>query len=245
VVSGATAAMLSVHRALDTWEREVDAYIALSEFARRKFVEGGLTAEKIAVKPNFIDPDPGMGEGRGDYVLFVGRLSQEKGVDTMLAGWERLADKVPLKVVGDGPLASKVAEAAKRFEEIEWLGRQPKDRVLALMKEAQALVLPSVCYENFPIVLAEAYAVGLPVIASNLGGMSSLVHHGSTGLHFQPGDPESLALQVEWASAHPVRLRQMREKARAEFEAKYTAEQNHQSLMEIYQTAAGRMRARV
>jgi glycosyltransferase involved in cell wall biosynthesis len=234
--SGATVAMLTAHRALGTWKGAVDSYIALSEFARRKFIEGGLPAEKISVKPNFLDPDPGMGEGRGEYFLFVGRLSREKGVDTLLAAWERLGERVPLKIVGDGPLASGVAESVGRFEEVEWLGRQPKDQVLALMKDARALIFPSTCYENFPIVLAEAYAVGLPMIASDLGSMSSLVDHGRTGLHFRPGDPRDLATLVEWASAHPTRLKQMRGEARAEFETKYTAAKNYSRLKDIYES---------
>jgi glycosyltransferase involved in cell wall biosynthesis len=231
--------MLTAHRALGTWTRAVDVYVALTEFARQKFVQGGIPAEKIVVKPNFLRPDPGAGEGRGRYVLFVGRLTHEKGVDTLLTAWERLGERVRLKVVGDGPLAPRVAEAAQRSGGIEWLGSQPKDQVLNLMREAQALLFPSLWYEGFPMVIVEAYAVGLPVIASELGSMSSLIDHGRTGLHFAPGDPQDLAARVEWASEHPAELKRMREEARAEFEAKYTARRNYQSLMKIYRTAAG------
>jgi glycosyltransferase involved in cell wall biosynthesis len=218
-----------------TWTERVGVYIALTDFARAKFVEGGLPAEKVVVKPNFIDPDPGLGEGRGDYVLFVGRLSQEKGINTLLEAWRHLGEKVHLKLVGDGPLAPKVAEAAKRLKKVEWLGRQPQERVLTLMRDARALLFPSVCYENAPMVIAEAYAVGLPVIASDLGSMSSLVSHGHTGLHFRPGDPKDLSDKVEWALQHPAELERMRRGARAEFEAKYTAEENYRMLMEIYE----------
>jgi glycosyltransferase involved in cell wall biosynthesis len=232
--------MLSTHRVAGTWSRAVDTYIALTEFARQKFVQGGLPPHNVRVKPNFVYPDPGTGYGKGEYVLFVGRLAQEKGVDVMLAAWERLQGNVPLKVVGDGPSARQVAEAAKRLRGVEWLGRQPKDLVRALMQGARALIFPSVWYEGFPMVIAEAYAVGLPVIASDLGSMSSLIDHGRTGLLFSPGDPESLAAQVEWALAHPAELKRMREGARAEFEAKYTAERNYHLLMEIYRTTIER-----
>lgn len=238
--TGAVAAISAAHRALRTWEKVADAYIALTDFARGKFVEGGLPAEKIVVKPNFIYPDPGPGEGQGRYALFVGRLSPEKGIDTLLKAWEQLEDKVHLKIVGDGPLAPKVAEVDQRLSHVEWLGRQPKDRVLGLMKGARVLVFPSLWYENAPMVIAEAYAVGLPVIASDLGGMSSLVSHGRTGLHFRPGDPEDLAAQVEWALTHPADLGRMRGGARAEFEAKYTAERNYRMLMEIYESVVDR-----
>ncbi len=236
--SAAVAAMLTSHRALHTWTEQVDAYIVTTEFAREKFVQGGLPARKLIVKPNFLHPAPGPGKVQGDYALFVGRLSPEKGVGTLLAAWKRLRIRIPLKVVGDGPLAKEVAATTKRLQQAEWLGRQHREQVLALMKEASVLVFPSTCYENFPVTILEAYAVGLPVIASNLGGMSSLVDDRRTGLHFRPGDPEDLAAKVEWVSAHPAELAGMRREARSEFEAKYTAERNYKMLMEIYETVA-------
>jgi glycosyltransferase involved in cell wall biosynthesis len=241
--SAAVAAMQSVHQALGTWDGAVDVYVALTEFARRKFVEGGLPADNVVVKPNFVNPDPGAGEGRGDFFLFVGRLSQEKGMDTLLAAWKRLRTGTPLRILGDGPLAPKVAEAAERIQGLEWMGRQSRDRVLALMKDARALIFPSVWYEGFPMVIAEAYAVGLPVVASDLGSMSSLVDHGRTGLRFRPGDPEDLATQAEWALTHPAELRCMRAEARAEFEDNYTAERNYRQLMGIYRKVAERANA--
>lgn len=235
--------MLAAHRALGTWTGVVDKYIVLTEFARRKFVEGKLPAEKIVVKPNFVQPDPLAGEGRGRYALFVGRLSQEKGVETLLAAWESLGKKIQIKIVGDGPLGPVVAEAARRFDGVEWLGSQPRDRVLALMKDARALLFPSVWYEGFPMVIAEAYAVGLPVIASDLGSMSSLITHRRTGLHFRPGDPRDLVAQVEWAWTHPEELARMRLEAREEFEFEYTAERNYRLLMDVYRAAVDRVAA--
>ncbi len=233
--TGLVAAMLTLQRVLKSSTEAVHIYIALSEFAREKFIQGGLSAEKIVVKPNFVHPDPGMGEGLGGYALFVGRLSPEKGIGTLLAAWDRLGRKVPLKIVGDGPLALQADKVARRVPGVEWLGRLPKTQVLALMKDAHVLIFPSLWYEGFPMVLAEACAVGLPVVASELGSMSSLIDPGRTGLHFHPGNPEDLAAQVEWTLTHPAELTQMRREARAEFEAKYTAEQNYQMLMEIYE----------
>ena len=235
--SAVVAAMLVVHRLLGTWTQKVDMYIALTEFARQKFIEGGLPADKVAVKPNFVHPDPGLGEGRGGFALFVGRLSQEKGFDTLLAAWERLQGRVPLKIVGDGPLASEVAAAVGRLEGVEWLGRKPREEVLDLMKRSSFLILPSKVYENFPMIIAEGFATGSPIVASNLGAMASLIEHGRTGLHFHPGDPGDLAAQVEWLLSHPEALARMRKEARAEYEAKYTAERNYQMLIEIYERA--------
>lgn len=227
--------MLSLHRALQTWTKTVDIYIALTDFARQKFIQGGLPTEKIVVKPNFVYPAPTPGEGQGGYALFVGRLSPEKGIDTLLAAWERLNSNVPLKIVGDGPLALQVDKATQQIPGVEWLGRLPKTEVLALMKDAYILLFPSLWYEGFPMVIAEAFAIGLPIVASDLGSMSSLIASGRTGLHCRPGNPEDLAVQVEWTLTHSAELTQMRREARAEFENKYTAEQNYPILMEIYQ----------
>lgn len=236
--SAAVAAMLTTHRALRTWIKQVDVSVVTTEFARQKLVQGGFPAEKLVVKPNFLHPAPDPGGTQGNYALFVGRLSPEKGVGTLLAAWKGLRGRMALKIVGDGPLAEEVARVTKGLERAEWLGRQPRERVFALMKGASALVFPSTCYENLPVTILEAYAVGLPVIASNLGGMSSLIDHGRTGLHFRPGDPEDLAATVKWVLAHPVELADMRRGARGEFEAKYTAERNYEALKEIYETAA-------
>jgi glycosyltransferase involved in cell wall biosynthesis len=236
--SGAVTAMLTAHRLLRTYTRMVDVYIALTEFARGKFVQGGLPAEKILVKPNFLHPDPRLGEGKGGYALFVGRLSVEKGVDDLLEAWKMLGDRMPLKVVGDGPMADMVVQVAGRLKNVEYLGRQPREQVLALMKRAEVLIFPSVCYENFPLVVAEAFAVGLPIIASELGSLASLVDPGRTGLLFRPGNANALAAKVKWASTHLDELASMRGEARGEFEAKYTAERNYEALKEIYETAA-------
>jgi glycosyltransferase involved in cell wall biosynthesis len=238
--SGVIATMLTVHRALRTWTEMVDVYIALTEFARNKFIEGGLPAGKVVVKPNFVAPDPGRGQGGGGYALFVGRLAPEKGTETMLAAWDRLGTRIPLKIVGDGPLRDRVVEAAARQSNVEWLGHRPVEDVHALMGKAEMLVFPSQWYETFGRVAAEAFAAGTPVIAANIGAVAELVEHGRTGLRFRPGDPEDLVTQVEWALSHSTELRSMREEVRAEFEAKYTAERNYRALMEIYEGALER-----
>jgi glycosyltransferase involved in cell wall biosynthesis len=238
--SGVIATMLTVHRALRTWTEMVDVYVALTEFARNKFIEGGLPAGKIVVKPNFVAPDPGRGQGGGGYALFVGRLAPEKGTGTMLAAWDRLGTRIPLKIVGDGPLRDQVVEAAARQSNVEWLGHRPVEDVQALMGKADMLIFPSQWYETFGRVAAEAFAAGTPVIAANIGAVAELVEHGRTGLKFRPGDPEDLVTQVEWALSHSTDLRSMREEVRAEFEAKYTAERNYRALMEIYEAALER-----
>lgn len=237
--SAVTALMLAFHRLISTWSRQVNVFIALTNFAKRKFVEGGLPEEKIVVKPNFVHPDPGAQNGEGDYALYVGRLSPEKGVGTLVAAWQRLGKSIPLRIVGYGPLRAELEERAARLSlsQVSFEGWQPRQVTLDAMRRAAFLTFPSECYEGFPLGIAEAYACGVPVIASRLGAMEELVADGRTGLHFNPGDPEDLAAKVEWAWTHPEQMRTMGREARAEYETKYTAERNYRLLMEIYERA--------
>jgi len=239
LATATVALMLAVHRVLGTWTRRVDCYIALTEFARQKFVEAGLPAEQIVVKPNFVYPDPGKRNEGGDYALFAGRLAPEKGLGTLLDAWQRLRNNVPLEILGDGPLGIKLQEHAASHgpSNVRFRGRLTGERTLEAMKGARVLVFPSQWYEGFPMVIAEAYASGVPVIASRLGAMAEIVEDGRTGLHFTPGDPEDLAAKVEWAWTHPKEMEVMGRAARAEYEAKYTAEHNYPMLMGIYQRA--------
>lgn len=231
------AGMLAFHRSLGTWNNLVDAYIALTSFARRKLIEGGIPESKIVVKPNFLGADPGVGEHAGRFALFVGRLTPEKGLETLLEAWERLDGAYPLKIVGGGPLEALVA---KPRQGVEWLGRQPVGRVHALMRDASFLVFPSEWYEGFPMTLVEAFATGLPVIASALGSIAEIVADNKTGRLFAPGDSCDLAAAVEWSLSHPRELVQMSRHARQEFENNYTAERNYELLLDIYRRAMAR-----
>src|SRR5207244_2526250 len=185
----------------------VDCYIAPSEFAAQKFVEGGLPAQKLVVKPNFVHPDPGVRKDSGEYAVYVGRLSSEKGADTLLQGWKHVRGRVPLLVIGDGPLREKLSLEFQRDSRVTFCGQLPRAEVLGTLKRARFLVVPSRCYETFAMVIAEAYACGVPVIASRMGAMQELVAHGRTGLLFPPGDSEHLAESIDWAWSHPADLK--------------------------------------
>lgn len=224
--------MLSFHKPLGTWTRRVGIYIALSEFSRQKFIEGGVPSEKIVVKPNFLMRDPGQGEHLGRFGLFVGRLSSEKGLDILQGAWRLLGDNFPLKIIG-GPLSGEENES----KSIQWLGPQPKERVYAEMKAASFLVFPSECYENCPMTIIEAFATGLPVIVSGRGSSAEMVRDQQTGCHFRAGDPVDLAAKVEWALTHAHELAAMGLSGRREFEAQYSATRNYAQLMEIYSLA--------
>ena len=243
--SAVVASTLVTHRVLGTWSEKVDSFIALSEFARRKFIEGGISAEKISLKPNFIDPDPGPGGVAHNYALFVGRLSPEKGIGTLLAAWSRLAGKMTLRIVGAGPLSPQVESASFQSEDIEFLGYKQNTEVMDLMAGANFLIMPSLCYETFGLAIVEAFAKARPVIASRLGVMTELVQEGYTGLHFEPGDSDDLAAKVTWAIGHPAEMRTMGENARSVYVENYSAERNYDRLMEIYELARGLVTGRV
>ena len=234
--SAVLASMLSVHRALGTWDSSVDIYIAMTNFSREKLVSGGLPAHHIFVKPNFVFPDPGNDRRANGFALFVGRIAPEKGIATLVSAWNQIGRRYKLKIVGNGPSSPQLLKPPSHVD-IEILGAQNQQTVLNLMQSASFLVLPSECYECFPRVIVEAFAKGLPVIASRLGSMAELIDHGRTGLLFPPGNSQALAEAVEWMFTHPVQVEQMSRAARDEFEGKYTADRNYQRLMEIYQYA--------
>lgn len=232
-------AMLTLHRTLKTYQNKIDLFIPTIDFVAEKHVEGGFPPEKMMVKPNFLDPDPGVGAGQGDYVLYVGRLTEEKGIFTLLKAWETLGQHIPLKIIGSGPLTEYTEQVANRNPGVEYLGFKPMQEIFELMGQARALICPSEWYEPFGLVVIEAYAKGTPVIAGNQGSLRTLVEHQRTGLHFAPGYADKLVKEVEWMLAHAYEWQQMRKAARAEFEQKYTAERNYQRLIHIYQTAIG------
>lgn len=235
--TASVALMLAAHRMHGTWTNQIDHYIALSQFSAETFIAGGLPADKLTVKPNAVYPDPGARNGTGEYALFVGRLSLEKGVDTLLQAWSQVDNSVPLVVIGEGPLSGMFGRRLKGDSRVVWKGQCSRSAVFTALKGARFLVFPSRCFENFPMTIAEAYACGVPVIASDMGAAHELVRHGDTGLLFRPGDATHLAESVQWAWNHPAELKQMGTNCRAEFELNYSPERNYELLMQIYDQA--------
>ncbi|MEX2640313.1 MAG: glycosyltransferase family 4 protein [Balneolales bacterium] len=230
-------AKLMVHKIKGTYKDKITQYICMTRFSRDKYVEGGFPPDKISVKPHFLSRDPGPGDGKGDFALFVGRLAPEKGVSTLLDAWEIMDGLMPLKVIGDGPMAPYVKEKTNGMKQVDWLGQCSKDTVLHLMGKASVLIVPSDCYETFGLVVIEAFSNGTPVIVSDIGSLAELVDHQRTGLKFIPGNADDLAVKVKWLLSNQSMQAQMRTNARAEFEAKYTSEINYYELIGIYKKA--------
>jgi glycosyltransferase involved in cell wall biosynthesis len=230
--SGVLAAMIGLHRALGTYRKMVSRYIALSEFSRAKFIAGGLPGERITVKPNFAEaPAPDNRRLRAGG-LFVGRLSPEKGTRVLVRAVARRQSGV-IDVIGSGPARSSLQGVSG----LRLLGWQNPAAIYARMREASYLLVPSICYENFPLTVVEAFANGLPVIASRLGAMAELVRDGATGLLFEAGNADDLAEKMAWAEAHPEDVTRMGRAARHEYETKYTPDRNYGTLMDIYGAA--------
>jgi len=241
LMTGAIALMVATHRARQTWNQLIDAYIALSRFVKEKFVQSGFPANKLHVKPNFVAPDPGE-RRRSDsqeYALFVGRLSPEKGVLSLLKSWERLPSEVPLVIAGDGPLRQSLEEHAARrgLRNVRFTGHVQRDKVDKLMKRAAFLIVPSVWEEPFGLIVAEAFACGTPVLGASIGAIKEMIEHHVTGLQFKPDDPDDLAKKVAWAWSHLAQLAIMGRAARIVYENRYTGSTNYRLLTEIYASA--------
>jgi glycosyltransferase involved in cell wall biosynthesis len=230
-----SVAGLTTHQLRGTYKNDVDIYIALTRFARQKFIEGGLPADKIAIKPNFVNSDIQPGAHTGGYVLFVGKLVQYKGIETLLQAWHLLDEAIPVKVVGQGSL--EILLKSNLPSGVEYLGPLPRDKVLSLMQEASFIVFPSEWYEGFPMTIAEAFATGNPVVASRLAAMAEIVRDGSSGWHFTPGDAQDLARAVKQVWSDPSELRRRGALARKQYDECYSMEKNYQMTISIYQTA--------
>ncbi len=235
--SAVVGASISWHRARGTWARKVGRFIALNDFACRKFIEAGIPAERLVVKPNFV-PDPGApwtGERSG--FVYVGRLSAEKGVATLVEAWRQV--DAPLTIFGDGPELEALRGIAPA--NIVFAGHQDRATIQVAVARAAALILPSIWYENFPMVLVEAFAAGTPVIASARGALPSLIEDGTTGLLFRPGNVEALSEKVNGLIQRPDMLRRMGQVARACYSEKLTPEGNLRQLEAIYADASSEL----
>jgi GT2 family glycosyltransferase/glycosyltransferase involved in cell wall biosynthesis len=235
--SAAMTSLLAVHWAAGTWTRQVDAFIAVSEFMRAKLIAGGLPAEKIYVKPNFL-ADPGLGEEPRDRALYVGRLFEEKGLETLLRAWSRF-DEFPLEILGSGPLQGKVAQWLEEFnlKRVSARGHVPHSEVIQSLKCAKMLIVPSLAFEGLPTIILEAFACGTPVVVSDLGALKEMADGGRLGAVFAPGDDHQLAEVVRALWADKDELNRLGRAARQAYERFYAPEHNYQQLMTIYQMA--------
>lgn len=235
LASATVASMLSIHHALGTWHNKVTRYITLTDFQRNKMIAGGYPAERLVVKPNFC-PDAGEaaasngGRSRG---LFVGRLSHEKGIDILVEAARKCS--TPIDLIGSGPKLEEVEATAP--DNLHVHGYVNDEDMRHMQETALFLVLPSIVYEGFPMVIPEAFSMGIPIIASRHGGMQEIIEDGVTGLHFTPGDANDLAAKIQWASENPEKMRDFGRNARRVYETRFSPKQNLEILTGIYRDA--------
>jgi glycosyltransferase involved in cell wall biosynthesis len=226
--------MITMHRLLRTWTTAVDRYIALTRFSRGQFIAGGLPSDKITVKPNFVDSDPGLGEHKGGFALYVGRLDEEKGLHVLLKAWSLLGGGAQLRIAGDGPLRALIEDASQADRAIIYEGHCDANRVRLLMQDAAILIVPSLWDEHSPMSLLEALASGLPVVVSGHGALAEILGTSGIGWKFPPGDPAALAETVQTALSDSRSLAIRSGAARREYLNHYSAQANLALLMEIY-----------
>lgn len=226
------ARMIQKHKDKGTWNNKVNMFIALTDFAKNKFIEAGFNKDKIVVKPNFTK-DPFTKEYKDNPkrsgALFVGRLSPEKGIFTLLKAWTNI--NYDLSVVGNGNLTF---DNNLNNQRVKMLGAKSSAEVQTYMHNSSFLVMPSEWYEGLPMVIIEAFSNGLPVLTSRLGGMQEIVEDGKTGLLFEAGNSNDLNEKIQWLIANPEKRIEMGLRARMCYENTYTSRNNSKQLISIY-----------
>ena len=228
-----------LHKLLGTWRTKVAKYIALTPGAAELFLHSSLQLrpEQLAVKPNFTE-DIGTGEAtRDNFYLYIGRLTPEKGIETLLQAHQ--LQPFNLKVIGDGPLRQRVEAYAATQATVEYMGFRKREETMQVLKKAKALIFPSEWLETFGMTIIEAFATGTPVIAAKLGGAAHLVQHRHNGLHYEPQQPAQLAQRVLELEHRPNLREELGKNARITYLQQYTPEANYQVLLQIYREVTG------
>lgn len=229
------AATMTFHRARGTY-RSIGAFLALTRFQRRLMISGGLPASRVRVVPNFLESDPGAGPESRAGLVYIGRLSVEKGIEPLLAA----AAEAPgiLSIIGDGPLRAGVEQAHARGE-VGWLGSLDRSGVVVRLQVAEALVVPSIWFEGFPLVVLEAFASGTPVIASRIGSLAEIVDDGVDGILVEAGDARALQGAMRWIRDHPAEARGMGNAARRKFVERFGPDGHVAALLDAYGSVTG------
>lgn len=235
--SGVATLINLVHRLANTWSKTVDIFIALTELSKRKYIQAGMAPKKIIVKPNCVYPEPLRGNGSGNNALFIGRLSPEKGIGLLMSAWKHplIQDRqLVLRIAGQGPLEDFVQTEAANTPGIQYLGQISSDKVIQEMQRAAFLIVPSIWYEGFPRVIAEAFATGLPVVGSRIGNLAEVIKEHRTGVLFDPTYDSDLAHKICWMLDHPTALLEMRSQCHQEFARFYSPDNTLRQLTDIY-----------
>ncbi len=231
------ATSIGVHNTLRTWQRYVTTFVAPSEFVRERYVAGGFDPDQIVVKPHAVPHSGAARSGAGQTVVFLGRLVEDKGLADLLEAWDSSLGK--LVVVGDGPLRGEAEARAHRDPSVQVLGQLPWAECMEVLRSARAVVVPARSYEAFGLVVVEAFAHGVPVVATRLGALEELVDDGETGALVEPGDPEALRKALTLVT-DPVTSVAFGERARQVYLDRFTPEHDRAATERIYTDAIAR-----
>ena len=238
--SAALTDMISHYWRRKTWTEGIDCITVATEFSRQKHIQAGIPAEKIRTLPHFVEePSQISGESsRGDYALYAGRLSAEKGVDILLKAWRNIKD-IPLLIVGTGPQDAAMTQyiQSEGLNNVRMLGFLQREEYLKTIRGAKFLVVPCLSYDNCPMVVVEAYSYGVPVLASRLGSLEEAVEDGKTGLLFATGDADDLAAKARELISDAQRYQRLCANAHKTYESRHSPQKHYQGLMECYAAA--------
>jgi len=243
------ASMFMAHRILKTWDKVVSGYITSTEFYKDLFVRHGLPSQKIYVKPHIVE-DPGYAQRDGRYALFIGRLDPEKGSFFLLRVWDmlhKLGCECPLFIRGSGQCEPEMQSMIKRqkLAGITFIPPQSREALVELMRNARFVIVPSRgLYETFSLVVAEAFACGIPVVAPRRGVFEEIITDTETGILFNPDSVDSCVKAVQWAWEHPRELIEMGKRARRAYEERYTPEKNYYIFQDIYRSVISAYQSR-
>ncbi len=237
VQTAAVTFMTSFHKIAGTWKNKVGKYITVAEFGRDKILNSslGLSEDQVVVKPNSVE-DFGDGDNnREDYFVYIGRIIEDKGIETLLESLNHFDYKI--KIIGDGPLRGRIEDAALNNKNIEYLGFRDKQFIINTLKKAKGLIFPTLWYEGLPVTVIESFSTGTPVIGSNIGAVKLQITDNYNGFHFSPGDAKDLASRIKYLSDNEQDLKQLYVNARNTYLEKYTPEKNYEQLINIYSDA--------
>ena len=237
VASAIVAIESFINDILDNYRKNIRLFISPSFFLRNKLIEYGWPADQIKYVPNFLDLSKFEPKFiPGNYFLYLGRLSKEKGLSTLIRSFLELKNsKVHLVIAGDGPIRGNLEKLVESDTNIHFTGHLSSDALRDLTRNALSVVIPSECYENAPISVIEALAYGKPVIGAAIGGIPEMVKDGVNGFLFQSGDKKTLTqILYRVLNLTSAQIADMGVAGREKVEQEYSSESHYHQLMRVY-----------
>jgi len=233
-----TAEMYFHHKILKIYEKNIDFYLSPSQFVKDKLIQWGIPADKIRVVYHFVETkkvEPNY--ELGDYLLYFGRLDKEKGVDVLISAMAHIKSGAKLKIVGFGPERKNLQSLAGQLgllDRVEFVGPKYGEELNRIIAKAYLVIVPSIWYEVFGLVILESAVLGKFVIASDIGGIRETVQSSRTAILFQAGNTFELATKIDWSINNPKAVAEFAHEARNFVTNKFTAANHLKNLLSVY-----------